>query len=134
MIRVALPMALLLLAGCADQAGMSQHEAAERARETAEINDALKGLTPGDAKGCIDQTRVRNVQKFAHTILYQYSPREIYRTDVTDGCPGLRYGDIIVSRTVGTQLCRGDIIHTVSPGPGGPTGVCALGSFVPYRR
>jgi len=122
-----------MLAGCA--AGADAPPGTTNPKQLAEIADALKGLTPGEPVTCIDQTRVRDVKKFEGTILYQYSSREIYRNDVNGGCQGLRYGDIIVSRTTTNQLCRGDIIHTVSPGaPGFPSGSCSLGSFVPYTR
>lgn len=122
----------VLLAGCA--AGANSPSGTTNPKQLAKIADALKGLTPGEPKSCIDQTRVRDTKKFEGTILYVYSPREIYRNDV-DGCQGLRYGDPIVSRTMTTQLCRGDILRTFSPGtPGIPSGSCALNSFVPYTR
>jgi hypothetical protein len=126
---------VLLLAGCSThQAGISGDPSGLTARESAEIADALKGMTPGQPVTCIDQSRIRDVRKFTNTILYQYSGREIYRVATTPGCTGLRYGDIIVSHTTSNQLCRGDIIRTRAPNGPGPTGSCALGPFVPYRR
>jgi hypothetical protein len=130
-----LSAAILLLAGCAaQQGGASGDPAGLTAREAGKVAAALKGLTPGQPVTCIDQSRIRDTRKFTNTILYQYSPREIYRVTTTPGCTGLRYGDIIVSRTTTDQLCRGDIIRTAAPNGAGPTGTCALGSFVPYRR
>jgi hypothetical protein len=135
MIRRVLPILCLALAGCSVQHGnVASNPDALSAREAADLNDALKGLTPGQPVSCIDQSRIRDVRKFTNTILYVYSQREVYRTTTTPGCSGLRYGDIIVSRTVSDQLCRGDIIHTRAPEGAGPTGSCALGAFVPYRR
>src|SRR3546814_7216472 len=84
MIRTSL-IALMLLGGCAT----AQNQAAEadrRAKAEIQIADALKGLTPGEPKRCIDQTRVHNVRKFAGTNIYEYSPREKYRNNVSDGC------------------------------------------------
>lgn len=122
----------VLIAGCASDGGTPP--GTTNPKQLAEIADALKGLTPGEPVSCIDQTRVRDVKKFEGTIVYVYSQREMYRNDV-DGCQGLRYGDPIVSRTPTTQLCRGDILRTFSPGtPNIPSGSCALNSFVPYRR
>ncbi|MGN6374125.1 MAG: hypothetical protein ACTHMG_01080 [Sphingomonas sp.] len=134
MTRRVLPLALLLLAGCAGNSGAPHNPDALTAKEAGEIADTLKDLTPGKPQSCIDQSRIRDVQKYTDTILYVYSRREIYRNTPTPGCSGLRYGDIIVSRTTSDQLCRGDIIHTVAPGGSGPTGSCALGDFVPYRK
>src|SRR3546814_17993499 len=79
LIRTSL-IALMLLGGCAT----AQNQAAEadrRAKAEIQIADALKGLTPGEPKSCIDQTRVHNVRTFAGTIIYEYSPREKYRKD-----------------------------------------------------
>jgi len=122
----------VLLAGCAANAGPAT--GTDDPKQLARIADALKGLTPGEPKTCIDQMRVRDTRKFEGTILYVYSPREIYRNDVS-GCEGLRYGDPIVSKTYTNQLCRGDILRTFSPGtPNIPSGTCALNSFVPYTR
>ena len=121
----------VLLAGCA----ANGPPAGPGPKQLAEIADALKGLTPGKPTTCIDQTRAQNVKTFEGTILYIYSPREIYRNDVTPGCAGLQYGDPIVSRTVSTQLCSGDILRTFSPGtPNIQSGSCALNQFTPYRR
>jgi len=132
-LRRVLLISILLLAGCSTQQAID-HGGGPTPREAGEIADALKGLTPGAPVTCIDQSRVENVRKFTDTILYFYSPREIYRVTTTPGCTGLRYGDPIVSRTPTDRLCRGDIVRTVAPGAAGPTGSCALGSFVPYRR
>jgi hypothetical protein len=123
----------VLLAGCAANAGPSA--GTTNPKQVAKIADALKGLTPGKPVSCIDQTRIRDLKKFEGTLLYEYSPREIYRNDVDGGCSGLRYGDPVVSKTYSNQLCRGDIIRTFSPGtPNMPSGTCALNSFVPYTR
>jgi hypothetical protein len=132
MSRLAL-IALVLLGGCAT-AESQQAEAERRARAEVEIADTLKGLTAGEPRDCIDQTRVHSVQKFVGTILYEYSPREIYRNNVSNGCFGLAHDDIIVSRTPTTRLCRGEIIETVSPGANMPSGSCVLGDFIPYTR
>ncbi|HVI99745.1 MAG TPA: hypothetical protein VM657_11850 [Sphingomonas sp.] len=126
-------IALALLGGCAS----AQNQAAEadrRAKAETEIADTLKGLTAGEPVTCIDQTRVHNVHKFAGAIIYEYSPREKYRNNVSDGCFGLSRGDIIVTRTPTSQLCRGDIIKTVSPGSRMPSGSCGLGDFIPYKK
>lgn len=126
-------IALALLGGCAS----AQNQAAEaerRAKAEAEIADSLEGLTAGEPKDCIDQTRVNNIETYAGTILYRVSSREIYRNNVSGGCFGLAHGDIVVTRTPTSRLCRGEIIHTVSPGSSMPSGSCSLGDFIPYKR
>ncbi|MCM8729518.1 hypothetical protein ACFO8O_00860 [Hephaestia sp. GCM10023244] len=133
MIRTSL-IALVLLGGCATTAQDQAANADRQAKTEAEIADTLKGLTPGEPKSCIDQTRVQNVRKYAGAIIYEYSPREKYRNNVSDGCFGLSRGDIIVTKTPTSQLCRGEIITMVSPGSRMPSGSCGLGDFVPYKK
>lgn len=122
----------LSLVGCA---GATDAPVANNPRQAERIAAALKGLLPGKPLTCIDQRRVQGTKRFDGTILYQYSPREIYRNNVTGGCVGLRYDDPILTRTPTTQFCRGDIIRTVSSSaPHMVTGSCALGSFIHYTR
>src|SRR3546814_20210473 len=74
MIRTSL-IALMLLGGCAT----AQNQAAEadrRAKAEIQIADALKGLTPGEPKSCIDQTRVHNVRKFAGPHIHEQKREE----------------------------------------------------------
>ena len=133
MSRMSTLVALALLGGCASAHNQAA-EAERRAKAEIEIADQLKGLTAGEPKSCIDQTRVHNVHKYAGAIIYEYSPREKYRNNVSDGCFGLSRGDIIVTKTPTSQLCRGDIITTVSAGSRIPSGTCGLGDFIPYKK
>ena len=72
-------IALALLGGCATAHNQAA-DAERRAKAETEIADALEGLTAGEPEHCIDQTRVHTIHTYAGTILYEYSPREIYRT------------------------------------------------------
>ena len=126
-------IALALLGGCATAHNQAA-DAERRAKAETEIADALEGLTAGEPEHCIDQTRVHTIHTYAGTILYEYSPREIYRNNVSGGCFGLAHGDIVVTETATSRLCRGEIIHTVSPGSSIPSGSCGLGDFTPYTR
>jgi hypothetical protein len=126
--------ALLLLTGCAAHGAPGGQPSAMDAKQAAELASTLKGLTPGTPVQCIQQTRVTDMHKFPDMLVYEYSGREKYVNKTAGGCFGLKYGDIVVTRTISGELCSGDIIQTVSPNSRIPSGSCALTDFIPYRR
>lgn len=128
MIRVAVP-ALLLLAGCTTTA-TEQSDARDRAR----LEKALAGLTPGEPVRCLRRDQFNQIRTFEGTILYVAGRNRLWRNDVVGSCAGLRRGDIVVTRSFGSQVCDGDIIQTRSPTGGFLSGSCSLGRFTPYTR
>lgn len=130
MIRLTVP-ALLLLAGCA--ASNAAGDGSD-ARERAKLDKAVAGLTPGEALRCIRHDQVTQIRTFPGTILYVAGRGRMWRNDVVGSCPGLRRGDIVVSRTFNSQYCDGDLIQTRAPMGGFVSGSCSLGSFTPYTR
>lgn len=129
MIRVAVPALLVLLAGCTTTAA-EQSDARGRAR----LEKALAGLTPGEPMRCLRHEQVNQIRTFDGTILYVAGRNRLWRNDVVGNCAGLRRGDIVVSKTFGSQYCEGDIIQTRSPTGGFLSGSCSLGRFTPYTR
>ena len=82
-----------------------------------------------------------------HNRLAEYSPWDEPRSQVrahghayvrfvtqTTGCRDVGRGNILVTRTPTTQLCRGDIATTVDSTSRIQTGACSFGDFIPYRR
>ncbi|MCX8478076.1 MAG: DUF6491 family protein [Sphingomonas sp.] len=128
MIRVAVP-ALLLLAGCTTTA-TEQSDARDRAR----LEKALAGLTPGEPVRCLRRDQFNQIRTFEGTILYVAGRNRLWRNDVVGSCAGLRRGDIVVTRSFGSQVCDRDIIQTRSPTGGFLSGSCSLGRFTPYTR
>lgn len=129
MIRLAVPF-LLLLAGCATTAASEQSDARERAR----LEKALAGLTAGEPVRCLRHDQFNQIRTFDDTILYVAGRNRLWRNDVVGGCAGLRHGDIVVTRSFGSQVCDGDIIQTRAPMGGFISGSCSLGKFTPYTR
>ena len=130
MIRVAIPILPLLLAGCATTADTEQADARERAR----LERALAGLTPGEPVRCLQRHQFSEIRTFDGTILYVAGRNRLWRNDVVGGCPGLRRGDIVVTRSFGSQICDRDIIQTRARTGGFMSGSCSLGRFTPYTR
>jgi hypothetical protein len=128
MIRIV--VASLLLTGCATTAGTEQSDARDQAR----LEKALSGLTPGEPLRCIRRDQFNEIRTFEGTVLYVAGRGRMWRNDVVGNCPGLRRGDIVVSRTFGSQYCDGDIVQTRTPMGGSLSGSCSLGKFTPYTR
>ena len=131
---VAIPSALLFLAACAPTMADRERMAQDEARNEAQIDKALAGLTPGKAQDCIDPRLAQSTETYGNTILYKNGRNLIYRNDTSGGCFGLSRDDIIVTKSYTGQLCHGDIVRTVDRGSHMQSGSCTFGSFVPYRK
>ena len=131
--RILIPVLAIALSGAAVAAdSATQHQTNEQ-----KLAAALNGLVPdGKPADCLEQYRTSpaQIQAYGGTILYKVSRGLIYRNDTGGGCENIASGDIFVTRSNSGRLCRGDIGRTVSPGTRAPTGSCALGSFVAYRK
>jgi len=133
MLRLLLPCAAVLLASCAATPEQVAREEAANARDAARLEKRLAGYTPGEPTSCIQPRGADNLQIYGDTLVYDLGNR-LYRTQTTGGCFGLKRDDIIVTRSFGSQLCRGDIVRTVDRTAGFPSGACSFGDFVPYTR
>ena len=124
------------LSGCtltpADKARIAQRAETERA----DLDKALRGLTPGPRTQCISQYRTQQVRSYGPTLVYTVSPRLKYVSHTQGGCGdvGGSGNNIFVTRTTTGQLCSGDIAQTVDRVSGFFTGSCSFGEFIPYRK
>jgi hypothetical protein len=132
MFRLIIPAALLLVGSAALSA--DSYRARQEAHDAAALAKALDGLTPGKAMSCIDPRRINETQRIGDKIIYKTSRRELYVTDTGGGCFGLRNGDAIITKSYTGQFCRGDIVRTADLSSHIPSGSCAFGDFVPYRK
>ncbi|AQR74234.1 hypothetical protein [Sphingomonas sp. LM7] len=129
MIRLAVPM-LLLLAACTTTAATEQSDTRDQAR----LDKALAGLNAGEPLRCIRHDQVTQIRTFKGTILYVAGRGRMWRNDVVGDCPGLRRGDIVVSKGFDSRYCERDLIQTRAPMGGFISGSCSLGKFTPYTR
>ena len=104
-------------------------------RAAKELADALAGRVAGPPQRCIPTYRNSKVQVIDDwTILYDQGGT-VYVQNPPGGCRGLKSGDTLVTRQIGTaQLCQGEIAHTVDLLSGVEGGGCVFGPFVPYTR
>ncbi len=102
-------------------------------RKRARIEAELAKLTPQAPVGCIDtRSGTTSLSAIGNKLIYRVSAKRIYVSDTAGGCEGVARGDTLVTRQVGSRLCRGDIATTVDPASRMTTGSCALGAFTPY--
>ncbi len=124
-------------AGCAATgAGSADPPAGERTsynnRQT--LDQALAGYVAGPKENCLPQTRTPQSDSYGQTVVYRFSRNLLYRNDMGPGCEGLGRGDIMIASTPMGRFCRGDIVQLVDRTSRFPTGGCAFGDFIPYRK
>jgi hypothetical protein len=109
--------------------------AADEASEAKRLEQMLAGRTAGPPQSCVSGSLLQQSRTFAgKTIVYRSKGATLYRNDFPGGCPGLRQGRAIVTRSATGTYCRGDIVDVVDFRIGIPLTSCSLGDFVPYRR
>lgn len=111
---------------------------AARDRDNAAGEAALSRITerrdPGKAVDCINLRDIRSSEIVPNTaIVYRMNNGTLF-VNRPSGGPILDRDDILVTRTIGTQLCRVDIVNLVDRGSRMMNGSIALGDFVPYSR
>ena len=98
------------------------------------MEKALEGKVAGEKMACINRGRHTNLTVISNNVLlYRVNKRLIYKTELIGSCNGLTYGDTMIVRSFGSQLCRGDMTMTANLLTGMASGACALGDFTPYR-
>lgn len=103
-------------------------------KQAATLDKALAGKVAGEKVSCINREPQTNLTVISNNVLlYRVSRRLIYKNELIGSCNGLTYGDTMITRSFGSQLCRGDIATSANLMTGMTTGSCALGDFVPYR-
>lgn len=98
------------------------------------LDQALAGYVAGKPENCLPQTRTPSSDAYGRTVVYRYSGKLLYRNDMGPGCEGLGRGDVMVASTPIGRFCRGDIVQLLDRTSRFPTGSCAFGDFIPYRK
>lgn len=123
-------MAPLLLAGCTG----SYTPTPLTEKQAAKLEKALDGKVAGEKMSCINRRPQTNLTVISNNVLlYRVNNRLIYKNELIGSCSGLVYGDTMIVRSFGSQLCRGDMTTTANLLTGMTSGACALGDFIPYR-
>ena len=119
------------LAACETVDSQPQQRSASQQRS---YDKQLAGKVPGKAESCLPLYRSNDMTVIDdNTILYR-DGRTTYVNKPLGGCNNLGNGSYaLVTRSQGSQICRGDIAQVRDMTAGITVGSCALGDFVPYR-
>ena len=122
---------LPLVAGCMEQRPMEMS-----ARAQTELAAAIEGRTAEAPQSCVSTRDLQgNKSAGEGAIIFQgRSSNVLYVNRPPAGCPDMRIGYALKTRSPSTQLCRGDIVEVFDPVSGFSAGACGLGDFTPYRR
>lgn len=126
-----LAIPVLLGTACTPTARELEQQATAEAGTQAAIAREVAGLVPGRPQDCVTLTQVRESRTFGDTVIYRGVGGTRYVNRTGGGC-GQASDAYLVTRTPGTQLCRGDIATAVDRTSQFPVGSCAFGEFVPY--
>ncbi len=108
--------------------------AAQNARGEASLDKIVAGRTAGSPVDCINLRDIRSTEIVDDTaIVYRMNNGTLFVNRPGSGSI-LDRDDILVTRTIGTRLCRIDIVNLVDRGSQMPSGSLSLGDFVPYSR
>ena len=133
---VPLSLAALAVASCTMAPPPPGYAAAQAAQEQGDFQRALAGRVPsGPPQLCLPPGPTygsRNVSE--NTIIFERGST-YYVNHPPGGCTGLgNPAYALVTRSVGTGPCRGDIAEVTDLQTHTFIGACSLGEFIPYRR
>jgi hypothetical protein len=128
--------AAALAAGCVGDADVDAGRSPTmNAAEDAALSAGLEGRTAGPPRSCIRLQDVRNTRSAGRdTILFDGAGDVVYVNRARSSCPDIKTWHAIRHRTIGTNICSGELIRVFDPNSGIEYGGCALGEFVPWRR
>lgn len=129
--------ALALLAAATVTAGAAEPTASNLlfvppvSEEVAQQMGAVQRI--GTATNCIALHRIRSTRIITgEGIVYQMSGQKALINRPRHGGDRLARNQILITRTSGSLLCAGDIVHLADSLPGMTTGIVALGQFEAY--
>lgn len=94
----------------------------------------LAGRTAGAPRRCVQIVRNEALRVVSPNAFLYGAGRTVWLNLPPGDCRGLRQNDVVLTRPINGQHCRGDLVQTVDRysqirGPG-----CRLGDFIPYTR
>ncbi len=109
--------------------------AAERKTPEQKLAHALEGRVAGAPVDCIQMREIRSSRIFDRTaILYEMNNGTFYLNRPKAGASSLRWSQILVTKTHGSQLCSIDVIRLVDSASQVQMGFVGLDKFIPYSK
>lgn len=99
-----------------------------------QLDRLLQGRVAGRPTSCIGRSTITSsVVVPGKAIVYRVGST-LYVNEPRSGAEVLDNDDILLTRSIGSQLCSVDTVHLVDRASRITTGFVTLGTFVPYRR
>jgi hypothetical protein len=98
-----------------------------------ELAKAVDHRVAGKPVSCINQRDIQSSQVIRGTAIVYQIGRNLF-VNRPSGAYSLGNDDILVTNTIGGQLCRMDSVRLVDRTAGFQRGFVILGDFVPYTR
>jgi hypothetical protein len=116
--------------------GPPEQTAARTPLEQAHLETLVAGKVAGAPTSCVPNYRANDmIVVDENTIAFRNGPSRVYINHMRSGCLNIEHGrNTLVTRTIGSGLCSGDIGQVVDLVAGIPVGSCVFGEFVPYTR
>lgn len=99
----------------------------------AELSKLLAGRTAGAPVSCISLRSSQSSQVIDHRALVYRVGSTLYVNRPRSGADDLRSDDIVVTKTIGDELCSIDTVRLVDRANRFPHGFVILDKWVPYR-
>lgn len=100
----------------------------------AQLNKILAGRVPGKPTNCISLSDTQSSQVVDHKAIVYRAGGRLYVNVPRSGAESLDDDDILVTRTIGSQLCSIDTVNLIDRGSRFPRGFVVLGEFMPYDK
>lgn len=97
------------------------------------LSELVRGKTAGTPRRCIFPDRSVQPVIIDGTAIVYRDARFTYVGRLKGGCPALREGRTIVTRSAGGQLCQNDPVRVVES-TGAGFGICTFETFTPYLK
>jgi len=108
--------------------------AREKLEPEAKLAKLLEGRVAGKPQDCIPLSTTRSSQIIDKTAIVYRIGSTLWVNRPKGGAESLDDDDILVTKTIGSQLCSIDVVELHDRSSHFYSGFVSLGEFVPYRR
>lgn len=126
------PFIFTIIAAAAIAAGPAA--AKEKLAPEAQLEKMLEGRVAGEPQNCINLTSARSSTIIDGTAIVYRAGSTLWVNRPKGGAESLDDDDILVTKTIGSQLCSIDTVQLRDRTSHMYAGFVSLGEFVPYRR
>jgi hypothetical protein len=107
---------------------------AARLAPEARLAKLLDGRVAGKPVDCINLRSIQSSEIIDGTAIVYRVGKRLYVNRPRGGAEQLDRDDILATRTIGSQLCRIDMVRLIDRTSRFSTGFVSLGEFVPYTK